>query len=354
MNTTPKPIIVQLIDAAWEQDQENGFRPHLGGSMIGEKCERKLVYSFRWAKQPVHAGRLLRLFNRGHLEEFRFVSYLRRIGAEIREYSERLMYHPESDSYITAPWPKGPTKATLVSEDVPSWAPPEELQEDALIPNPELAPEIAGLDDVTEYEHHRSRAEKEFGIKLKQWRILDVNGHFGGSLDGIAIQVPGMPDLDEEVLTEFKTHNDKSFVELVKKGVRECKPTHYAQMQIYMFKKGLKRALYMAVNKNDDDLYCEWIELDPIMGPNLIEKASRVINARSLPNRIARHASWIDCKWCEFKGICHNSEPMLKHCRTCRFSIPVEDGQWHCGKWNAIIPVDAIPKGCDSHEPITD
>jgi len=347
MNTTPKPVIVQLIDAAWEQDAETGFRPHLGGSMIGEKCERKLVYSFRWAKKPTHSGRVLRLFNRGHLEEFRFVAYLRRIGAELREFSERLMYHTESDSYITAPWP------TTKGKDSPSWEPAEEFQEDALIASPE-APELAGLDDVTEFEHHRARAEKEFGIRLKQWRILDVNGHFGGSLDGIALQVPGMPDLDEEVLTEFKTHNRKSFEKLVKEGVQLSKPTHYVQMQIYMFKKNLKRALYLAVNKDDDDLYAEWVEIDPMMGPGLIDKASRVINARVLPKRISNHASWMDCKWCDYKDVCHHGEPMLKHCRTCRFSVPVEEGQWHCGRWNAIIPVDAILKGCDSYEPMTD
>lgn len=320
----PKPVIVQLIDAAWEEDAESGFRPHLGGSMIGEKCERKLVYSFRWAKQPKHTGRLLRLFNRGHLEEFRFVAYLRRIGAEVREYSERLMYHPESDSYITAAWDDD--SHALASQ----------------------------CDDVTELEFHRNRAKEQQRIELKQWRILDVQGHFGGSLDGIACNVPGMPDLDEEVLVEFKTHNEKSFIKLVREGVRATKPLHYAQMQIYMFKKGLRRALYMAVNKNDDDLYTEWVELDPMMGPQLIEKADRVIHAKTLPNRIAKHASWMDCKLCEFKDICHHGEPMLRHCRTCVHATPVEDGQWHCGKWNAIIPVDAILKGCDSHEYITD
>lgn len=318
-----KPIIVQLIDAACLEDAEDGFRPHLGGSMIGEKCERKLVYSFRWARKPTFPPNILRLFKRGHLEEFRFVSYLRRIGAEVREYSQRLLYHAESDSYIAEDW------------------------------DTDDKPEIAQLDDVTNLQFHQERAAKQ-GIKLKQWRILDVDGHFGGSLDGIALEVPGNSDLSEQVLVEFKTHNAKSFIELVTKGVKICKPIHYAQMQIYMFKKGLKRALYMAVNKDNDELWAEWVEIDPMMGPQLIEKADRVIHAKTLPKRIANHASWMDCKYCDMKDICHHGEPMLKHCRTCRFSTPVEEGQWRCDKWNSIIPVDAIPKGCDYHEPITD
>ncbi len=323
----PKHVLVQLIDAAVEQDAANEppFRDHLGGSMIGEKCERKLVYSFRWAKAPAFSGRMLRLFGRGHLEEFRFVSYLRRIGATVEEYSERLMYHPESDSYFTEPY-----------------EPVEPL------------PEGDGLsDDVSDDPKHVEIA-KTRGIERKQWRILDVDGHFGGSLDGKAYNVPGMPDLAEKILTEFKTHNTKSFVELVAKGVQVAKPIHYVQMQIYMHKTGIRRALYMAVNKNDDDLYCEWVEYDPAMGPPLLEKASRVIHARALPKRIGNNASWMDCKFCDFKGICHFNEPMLKSCRSCTHSVPVAEGRWHCDLWQSIIPVDSIPLGCDSYSPITD
>jgi hypothetical protein len=42
----------------------------------------------------------------------------------------------------------------------------------------------------------------------------------------------------------------KSFVELVAKGVRQAKPQHFAQMQIYMRLTTLTRAMYLAVNKD--------------------------------------------------------------------------------------------------------
>ena len=318
-------VIVQLIDAAIEEDasKEKPFRDHLGGSMIGEECERKLVYSFRWAKAPAFKGRMLRLFERGHKEEFRFVSYLRRIGAEVQEFSERLMYHAESDSYVTLPYDND---------------------------NEEVNPE---LDDVSDQDDHIQRAISR-GVERKQWRILDVDGHFGGSLDGKAFNIPGMKDLAEKVLNEFKTHNTKSFVELVKSGVQVAKPMHYAQMQIYMHKMGLKLGLYMAVNKNDDDLYCEWVTADPMMGVQLLEKAERVIHAKVLPKRIATHASWMACKWCDYKDICHHGEPMLKNCRSCIHGTPVAEGKWECALWKSLIPVDVIPVGCDSYKPITD
>ena len=52
------------------------YRKHLGASLIGGDCARDLWYGFKWAKQPRFPERILRLFNRGHLEEARFLSML--------------------------------------------------------------------------------------------------------------------------------------------------------------------------------------------------------------------------------------------------------------------------------------
>jgi hypothetical protein len=60
-------------------------RDHLGASEIGEKCMRRLVYSFRWMHREQFNGCMLRLFNRGHSEEARFVQWLRLIGAQAFE-----------------------------------------------------------------------------------------------------------------------------------------------------------------------------------------------------------------------------------------------------------------------------
>ena len=60
-------------------------RGYLGGSSIGEECERKLWYSFRDCSAPSFGGRLYRLFNRGHREEPTFVEELNGIGCEVHE-----------------------------------------------------------------------------------------------------------------------------------------------------------------------------------------------------------------------------------------------------------------------------
>ena len=52
------------------------FSRPIGASMIGDSCSRKIWYSYRQAKKPDFEGRILRLFQRGHLEEARVISLL--------------------------------------------------------------------------------------------------------------------------------------------------------------------------------------------------------------------------------------------------------------------------------------
>jgi hypothetical protein len=74
---------VEAVLAAYEADAGNGFREHLGASVIGRECDRALWYEFRWATRATHAGRMLRLFETGRLEEDRLIRNLRRIGVTV-------------------------------------------------------------------------------------------------------------------------------------------------------------------------------------------------------------------------------------------------------------------------------
>jgi len=76
------------------RENEDGYRSHLGASVIGGKCTRSIWYAWRWAfKRPPrgkkgepteHAeSRMRRLWNRGHLEEARFISMLLMIGVQV-------------------------------------------------------------------------------------------------------------------------------------------------------------------------------------------------------------------------------------------------------------------------------
>lgn len=78
------------IDINAKAKYNDGHRNHLGGSLIGDTCRRKLWYIFRWCKAEDFPGQLLRLFNRGHREEERNVEWLRDLGFTVWEYDESL------------------------------------------------------------------------------------------------------------------------------------------------------------------------------------------------------------------------------------------------------------------------
>lgn len=71
---------LHVIESAVQADAEDGFRNHLGASVIGKECNRLLWYIFHWYVRVQHRGQMLRLFDRGHLEEHRFAHMLRRAG----------------------------------------------------------------------------------------------------------------------------------------------------------------------------------------------------------------------------------------------------------------------------------
>ena len=70
------------------QGANEGFRTHLGASVLGKECARQIWYGWRWFKKPKFSARMLRLFNRGHLEEGRLIAMLLAIGCRIVQQDE--------------------------------------------------------------------------------------------------------------------------------------------------------------------------------------------------------------------------------------------------------------------------
>lgn len=267
--------VLPHIGDAYRVD-EDPFRNHLGGSVIGQECGRAIWYGYRWFTRKKFEGRMIRLFNRGHLEEGRIVTALLLIGAKV-------------------------------------------YQQDA---------------------------------NGKQFGISDHGGHFGGSGDGVVVDIP---DLDPGVpaLLECKTHNDKSFATLKKQGVRSAKPEHFIQMQVYLRKMQLNVALYAAANKNDDDLYMELIPVDPGFADQYIDRAKVIIFHKGPPTKISNSPGWLACTWCDHKPVCHLGALPERNCRTCIHSSPGHDGNWYCLNEGADpdpISKELMKAGCAAYE----
>lgn len=273
--------IKDAIDAYCLKTYDDGHRNHLGASMIGDICLRRLWYGFRWVKSGVFDGRMQRLFNRGHREEERFIEWLRGIGFYVSEQTE----------------------------------------------------------------------------DGKQHRISGVEQHFGGSLDGIG-RAPEWLQLLAKIgpfLLEFKTYNDKTFQKLLKDGVKVSKPKHWVQMCTYGGKYGFKYALYLAINKNDDEIQPFIVELDWNVGIEAERKADHVITSQTPPPRYSELPSHLECKFCDYLDVCHKGAAYEKNCRSCTYATPIKGGQWWCGLYseqNGPLPKEVIVAGCPSWKPV--
>lgn len=265
-------VIMEVTDAY--DNKQPDFRSHFGVSTSGKPCARSLWYNWRWVALQKFSGRMLRLFNRGHLEEARFVAMMRAAG-------------------------------------------------------------------ITLYQSDEAQ---------KQFRVSMFGGHYGSAIDGVAVGIPDLPDPNMKCLTEFKTHNDKSFQKLVNNGLKKSKPEHYAQMIQYIDYWELDGGLYLAVNKNDDTLYGELIPPNEEEAEYFTRRSHKIIFARQIPPKFSEYADTFECKFCDHKMLCHYQQgEVARNCRTCVEGTPMKDGTWVCGATGEVLDKEAQKAGCDHY-----
>ena len=269
----PEQQIVNRIYAAIEKEKARTdlYLGRLGSSFIGEECVRQIWLDWRGFARGKFDGRMLRLFETGHLQEARIVDDLRKAGLAI--------------------WDK---------------------QSDG-----------------------------------RQFEFIDETGHLITKLDGVAKDIPesGKPHV-----LEVKTHNKNSFANLVKKGVQEAKPSHYAQIQISMKLGGFTRALYVAVCKDDEQFYVERVKEDAALQERLIKKVKTLVSARLRPAAISDDASAFGCRFCDMKAVCVKDAEPLRHCRTCSMCTPGAEGKWVCELNRHTLTLDEQRAGCEHYE----
>ena len=199
---------------------------------------------------------------------------------------------------------------------------------------------------------NRDEGPNEKG-EFPQYRISDVMGHFGGSLDGIAI-LPERYGIEEPVLLEFKTNGTGAgFNKLADDGMPIAKPEHFAQTSTYGKKYNFRYCVYLNINKNDDSLHIEVVKLNHNLGEQMIMKAEQIIMSQTAPARLSDNPTFHKCGYCHMKEVCHKGAVVEVNCRSCAFARPVENAEWFCEVHNGNIPKDFIAKACPSYKAIT-
>jgi hypothetical protein len=179
----------------------------------------------------------------------------------------------------------------------------------------------------------------------RQWRFDLFGGHFGLSLDGVC---DGTPDQPDTMTLEFKTMNDKTFKVMVLNGLEKAKPVYWSQVQIGMHMSGIGHCLFMAVNKNTDDIYAEIVKPDG-SALGLINKAERIVFSAKPLVKLGESEDWFECKFCDFAAICHRDELPETNCRTCAHSTAEPDGTWSCAARGIRLDIATQQIGCDRH-----
>lgn len=267
----PTDTITNRINKHHEDHQEPP-RLHFGLSQAGHHCERWLWLNFRLSVVEKHQGRILRIFRRGHNEEFPMVEDLKNAGLSLR--------HTGADQ-------KRVIASALVS----------------------------------------------------------------GSLDGIIDS--GVPEAPKAAhVLEMKTMGEKAFKDIVKNGLEKSKPIYWVQCQSYMLLSfPINRALFMAVNKNTDELYTERVKLDKKTAQYFIDRAVRISESDRIPVPCSSDPTWYQCKWCAGHSMCFGDKLSREiNCRTCSHSTPSGERGWVCERWDSeVIPGEHQRVGCRSH-----
>jgi len=187
-------------------------------------------------------------------------------------------------------------------------------------------------------------------ITKQPYFVSALEGHLKGVLDGI------IKDKKKTYIVEFKTHNDKSFAKLEKEGLEKSKPEHYAQclLYAYLFSQQyykVKKTLYVAVNKNNDELYCEWVDNNEKKAEQILSKLEYVKDTTLLPPNFYSQNSY-NCKYCEYYEFCWSDKRIMisKNCRACALSAPCHHGQWYCCYKEKIV--SPAYKICKDFDPI--
>lgn len=188
-----------------------------------------------------------------------------------------------------------------------------------------------------------------------QFSLVTASGHLRGRVDG---RITGLLQAPEtEHIWEAKACDEKKVALLEKakaehgekEALKAWDMTYYAQAVLYMYGFGLTRHYLTCSTPGARHTVSVRTNANNNFAKSLIEKAERIKNAPNLPTGISDNPAWWQCKSCTFYALCHEKKVAAVNCRTCLHSTPTDGGEWHCAKYEQIIPSNYQAVGCDNH-----
>lgn len=147
---------------------------------------------------------------------------------------------------------------------------------------------------------------RDRGADGEQFGFAAAGGRLRGHTDGVIVAGPDV-GIRWPALFEHKALGQKSWTDLVKRGLRLSKPVYFAQVQFYMAYLELEVALLTALNRDTLALHHEVVPFEPGEAQRLSDRAVdilRAADAGELPPRIAAHADFYLCRFCPYATRC--------------------------------------------------
>lgn len=147
--------------------------------------------------------------------------------------------------------------------------------------------------------------ELGYEISERQKEISHFNGDFKGHIDGIIKDEEG-----NSYVLEVKTMKQVYFNQVKKHGIRKVYHTYFIQIQMYMHFLNVPRGLFLILNKNDDSIYFEEIDIDSRAVEGTLKRVERIIcYGEEMPARLGTENNIpYECKFCDFFRYCYKEE----------------------------------------------
>lgn len=149
------------------------------------------------------------------------------------------------------------------------------------------------------------------GENGKQLGFSAMDGKFKGHYDGIITGIYQAPRAKH--IWECKASAEKKWKEFKKakedfgdkETLKNWNENYYVQAQLYMHYERIDRHyLTIALAGGRDYDSCR-TNYDEAVAGKYIDRAEKIINARTVPPRIREEKDYYICRWCDFKETCH-------------------------------------------------
>lgn len=191
----------------------------------------------------------------------------------------------------------------------------------------------------------------------QQYGFSSIGDHFKGHMDGAIIGLLQAPKTWH--VWEHKQVDQKKFDKLnklkmevgEKNALEKWDEIYYAQAICYMGFTGMKRHYLTCSTPGGRDTTSVRTNENPAAFERLMHKAQRIVTAAEPPPRISDDPAWFQCRFCEFKDLCHGTAAPITTCRTCCHATPELDGnaRWTCARHQTDLEKEAQHEGCQAH-----